>query len=929
MSKRQPVIAKKVSLSGYVMILRGYMYLTECKHISGFVNTSALSAPPDEQEKKKLVDSAVRAGLLSVQKGEMVINPVVFTFMNAWAHGIDIVMLKKAPYSPDTGIAFARAGGMYLAMIQNASKDEVVLAADADPHILYDFLRKDIERKAKGINFQKKEANRIFKEQNRDIVLQIEPANQIFLQCIRQTSGENEGVNRLLNIGKKQGECLCFDKQNNISDVQIFETAALEEQIVGYIEEHCTEGEEPAGRANVTDDTGMKDAEPYTKMSFQNITSREDFPKGAAAFFKMMLRNFLKGFLNWKSIIKKIIFFLLMPMLVLVWNIFALCYLNDTFHIDNNAIFGHATAYLLAGVADTGRVAGLPPFTKTVNTVIFTAPLFFLLSIAVCSLIGDIKNKRIASNLRGIFTLRSSIRDYLSVAPYTIDHYIWMGLAVAAVLNILLFNPFTVALTAVMLLFSCAKGEAGGLPVFLMLASSSFNYKKVMLGKKKLPLFGVWQLRLFGLGSGLLLCTGLNIILWYTVGFHFWVRLLLCVFIAFFALVRSGIIQIRVSKTSLFVVCFIITQIVAVLSVGSILALADDGGWSESGRSLLGLFNNSGWPEILGFSAVLAVAAAMAAVSFGLSAAAVGSLVFAASVAFSTTSYGKKVAFDFLYGGYSPYGGNSKLAAVLGALVSLSPIGPYFDGVMWVRDCSYDIKEGDSVALLIDMLGACEVFGLSSEGDTSDYMKGVVSALLPEEWNSVYKMVDRAGSIGDLDNMSMADMASTLHDGLNLTKGIIDRGKSGTSGGSYDFNLSAPKGENGWGSNVAGSSSARTSQGGHAADHASAVKSGTHRSVRSGGNKTSANKNVSASEVDAGTKGTGANASKVKEGNSADSNQILDSKRKEEVDMSDTDAGGEIKDIDEIKEGAEDTTDIKESVEEGTEDMGDTEKKSR
>ena len=105
------------------------------------------------------------------------------------------------------------------------------------------------------------------------------------------------------------------------------------------------------------------------------------------------------------------------------------------------------------------------------------------------------------------------------------SYYVWTGLAIASVLNMAVFNPFTVFILAIMILFSCMKCEDGAIAPFLMIFYSSTRYKKVMSGKSRAPLFGEYQLRLFGISIGLILCSILNAILWFVLDFNFWVRL--------------------------------------------------------------------------------------------------------------------------------------------------------------------------------------------------------------------------------------------------------------------------------------------------------------------------------------------------------------------------------------------------------------------
>ena len=89
-----------------------------------------------------------------------------------------------------------------------------------------------------------------------------------------------------------------------------------------------------------TKDGKIEDPEYYTRLSFLKLTRNETFPKGLFGSIKMMFVNFFKSFTNWKNILKRVGLCVLMSVLTLIWNLYALCYLNDTFNINIRAVFG-------------------------------------------------------------------------------------------------------------------------------------------------------------------------------------------------------------------------------------------------------------------------------------------------------------------------------------------------------------------------------------------------------------------------------------------------------------------------------------------------------------------------------------------------------------------------------------------------------------
>ncbi len=726
--KQKLAILNEISLNDYILVFKYYMKNAKCAHVTGFVNAPLLYAKPTDAELEQLVNDAQKHGILIKDGNNTTINEVVLTFINAWAHSPSVVGIKKASFSDKKAIFFARVEGLYLATFQDVSKDKIILAADDDLDALYDYFQSEIEKKDIDRSFKLKNVNKSFKDNGSDVSLEVTPVNRIFLQTLDNGTGRKLPVDELIHVGKKQLEEIKLDEKQKVSGLERKDSSELKNVIESYINRNLPEGPNKKIKADEPVNEKNSDPEFYTRLSFMKLTQSEAFPKGFPGFLKMMLVNFIKSFTNWKELIKKILATVLMTVLTLVWNLFALCYLNDTFNIDDRAIFGDATAYILAGVADTTWIKGFPPFLKTVNTVTITALLYFLLAIAVKSLARDIVTGKAKNNTRHVFSFGTNLKNYTTAVDKSLGFYIWMGLAVAVVLNMIIFNPFTVLLLALMILFSCMKCEDGAFTPFLMMFNSCIRYKSVMSGKGKMPLFGDYQLKLFGVSVGLLLCSVLNWVLWFALDFNFWVRLAISAVFLVFALMKLGIIKVgKPAAASFLIVSLIAIGAFLATKEASLIALADDGGWTESGGTIAGLMQNYGWPTILGFSLVLAGAVAVGCLTFGLGTAVVlgaSAITFGTAAGFATfTETGRKTAYDFIWGKYSKYGGDSKIAELLSLGVSLVPgFGDAFGVITGIRDCSYDIKEGDYMSLVLDSFGlALDVHGLS--GEVGDLLK--------------------------------------------------------------------------------------------------------------------------------------------------------------------------------------------------------------
>ena len=238
-----------------------------------------------------------------------------------------------------------------------------------------------------------------------------------------------------------------------------------------------------------------------------------------------------------------------------------------------------------------------------------------------------------------------------------------------------------------------------------MMLNASFRYQKVAQGQQKPPIFGGFQLRLLGLSIGLFLCSALNLCLWFTVDFNFEIRLILSAILIILSFIKIGIIKVNKSITTVVLVCCTAFIIIAVLArYGEISVLADDGGWTESGSSIIGLIQNLGWPTVVAYSLVLAVAVGIGCATAGLGTAAIAvtsGTMFGISALYTTFSEeGREEAYDFIWGRFSPYGGDNKNAGFLAITLSFVPgLGNVLNYTTGVRDSLYAAEMGDWVTL--------------------------------------------------------------------------------------------------------------------------------------------------------------------------------------------------------------------------------------
>lgn len=781
MRGKRPVILHTMSLNEYIMVFKYIM--AETKHIRsmGFVNTPLLFETLDNSRLESLTREALEhKTLINTEKG-IAINDIVITFIQNWIKSKDIIALKKPSFAESKGIFFTNVEGVYLAIKQDAEKDEALLIADSNIKKVYNQLREEIEKHDLGTLNKLKFSDKVSDKYSGEVPLKVTPVSRVFLQCFDNNSGKKYEVDELIHIGKKQLEIIQVDDTHKVLDFRRGRNKTLGKIIIQYIEKNCCSDLDNYARAK---DLEKEDPEYYTRFSFKRLTQDQKFPKELFGFIKLIILNIIKGFTNWKNLLKTLAITAVMSLAVFLWNIFALCYLNDTFYIKIQSIFGKSTPYLLAGRADASGVIGLPRFVDTINTVTITAVLYYLLAIAVRTFIADVASGKLKSNFSYFLSFRRDIKRCEKATSKKIDFYIWQELALAVLLNLFIFNPYAVFLLSVMLLISCMKYENGGIAPLLMMLNASCRYQKVAQGQQKPPVFGGFQLRLLGLSIGLFLCSALNLCLWFTVDFNFEIRLILSAILIILSFIKIGIIKVNKSITTVVLVCCTAFIIIAVLTrYGEISVLADDGGWTESGSSIIGLIQNLGWPTVVAYSLVLAVAVGIGCATAGLGTAAIAvasGTMFGISALYTTFSEeGREEAYDFIWGGFSPYGGDNKNAGFLRFTLSFVPgLGTVLNYTTGLRDIYYATEIGDWETAIFGMFDLLPTRLEEVESDASmeqypDYVYNAEDYHYVDEFQNplnsdLDKIVDSVGDSISRDNTiskeRLANIRSSIED---------------------------------------------------------------------------------------------------------------------------------------------------------------------
>lgn len=722
MRKAEKIFSKELALNEYILVLKYFMKNKQVAHVSGLCNSPFLSADVSEEELSDIFRNAYKHKILVKKEDSICIHPEIFSFMNAWTHSVNIIAMQKPSYQGEKLIAIGRATGCYLATVQNAKKNSILLLADKSLEKLYDKLETYITEKDINRAFKLKKVNQSLADNHINDIFTVNHIFQLIVLCVDNSTGCKSGDDLTINAGKNEYEIIRGSIKNNAIEKK--EIGQLRQELLAYIENNCPEppkNEEDEERKKEDQKQEYEDPETYTSLSYQKLIHMEGYPLSRLELLKFQFRNIVNSFRDWKRILKILGIYILIAFIVVVWNMFGMCYLNDTFRMDRRAFWGDATAYLFAGIVGYG--SGLKGFSfvkDTINTTFLAASFYFLLTISIKSLWNDFSHRKMGENLKGIVELAPKVKLYSKVVDRKLSSYLWGGLAIASIIGMILWNPFTIFLLSLMLLFSCAKCERGLISPVIMMYRTSTDYQKVQVGKKKCPLFANIQLWLFSLGLGFLFNSVVNLIIWFLFDYNLWARLIFSTLFVLIALLKLGIIKInKPSKVfSVIFVCVIAGGLLWFSHYGMV--FADDGGWTESGGSLLGLFQNSGFATILAYSLLMGATTVCALAFFGVGSAIIVPVALGVSgvsaIWSSTTEQGKKTANDLILGKYSPYGGDDTIASVLNFTIGVVPgIGDVFSVCTATRDAQYSFENGDILSGIFN--AGCGVMGLKGCGD--------------------------------------------------------------------------------------------------------------------------------------------------------------------------------------------------------------------
>lgn len=715
MKKQNIFYRREIALDEFILTLKYLMPAQEIEHVSGLCGSRVLMERPSEEAISDLFRRAVKHKVFIAEGKDVRISTDIYRYANTWIHAEKVLTFHKPSYHGKKLITFSGACGAFLATIQDDTKNKIVLMMDDDPELLYAEVKELLREKDVNKQYRPKQVKKELAGKGIDACFTLDHVFQLTVLPLENQTGQPCGQAKTFHVGKEEFELLTGELAPGCTIEKYFNDK-LDEMLLAMIREYCTtQFKAPPGYK-----PPAEDKEPYTRYSYAKLTSSEKFPKKLSRMFAMQTKTMAKQVLNWKRLLLSVGGKLLIAALVVLWNLYGLCYLNDTFRIGENSFLGNATAYLFGGTLGREHIKGLQNLNIG-KSMLLSASFYALVGLAFQSICRDLFHGKLLSFFKALFTFPKSLRTYGETTERTFGFYFWSTMFLVIPVGFFLFNPFTVALLGLMLVFSSVKQDGSMISVPLMVYSCAGHYRKVEEGKQKAPLFAQIQLRVFSFGTGLLLYSVINALCWFLFGYALWARIVASVLLLILAFIQLGIVKIEKPQKAASLLIVLAVSGVMILAMQSGLSVfADDGGWTESGRTLAGLFQNSGFAEVLGFSAVLGLAAFVGACTFGLAlvpALAIGGAAAGGAFAWSaTTETGRATASIFILGDYSPYADNETAGYIAGGLnlaVGVLPgIGEVWGMTTGIRDAHYDFANGNILSGILDVV----CFGLSAKG---------------------------------------------------------------------------------------------------------------------------------------------------------------------------------------------------------------------
>lgn len=605
MKKKILVPSYSMTLSEFYLLLRIQMEQTGRKNINGV--KKEFFEPETYKGSSKMLKSLTKHKLLEQQNDNVMLSEGLqkalgIILNSAYCMNFQNDTLRKK----EQLLSFYYADGRYVGVLQDKNKTTVVCTDDVAA--VYMAFEKVLEDKCVSETFQAEKWERLYGEK----------MNKPVREAMIVHSANRKKRQRMTVAMTADGHSLYIIRcEDDTKYDEIDRDVTISGNWFGVVVNELERLKQNSGRSKGEAQESKKDSCPDTE--YQRVVKTEGFPMSGFGFWFWCLKRIIVGIpeLIRQAARKKFlpaIMYLIWAIVLFFYNMYITCCFNDTFRLDKRAAWGNLTPYLMAGELRTpSSIKGFNIHWGTIDTVFLVWPLMMLLTLIGRHLILRIK-KRKAGFLKDLFMIRESVRDCRRYG-YGKGREVWVPLLITWVTGFIIMNPITLFLAAVYFFLIFAQGNENGLVQFCMLWRCAENRRKVEEGISPEPRSEKYRILFWNIGCGFLIYALVSLLLWHVVGYHFWIRLIVTMLMAIFALLQifwpGKMADAWKKRTVKFILLFVLAAAAAnYFSSKYGIVLADDGGWSESGRTLSGLIQNAGFSTILGLT-VMTIALAL------------------------------------------------------------------------------------------------------------------------------------------------------------------------------------------------------------------------------------------------------------------------------------------------------------------------------
>ena len=593
----------------FYLLLRVRMETRGIKRINGV--GGEFFAPETYKNGKKILASLVKKDLVVEQEGNILVREGLEKALDRILDSLycmnfqNVLLHKKGQI-----LTFYYADGAYVGVLLDKKETRVVSAPEEE--ILYRAFEKQLEDKSASQDFRPEYWDGLWRgpdasEENRGIQKPVREAGITHSGNRRQKENFHTALvadGRKVQVIRGVDSLPWKSLDRETVSVQDWYGVICKELKRLKTESQKKNGEGQSGSG--------KEDRTKEKSEYQQAVAAPNFPKSRLGFLFWSLKRIITGLprMILGMVKKKSLALLIYPLwgvFLFFYNMYMTCYYNDTFMLDRRSRLGSLSPYLMAGTLNTpSSLKGLQLNWGYIDTSFLVWPLMMLLTLLGRQLILQLKQRKVFGFLCDLVEIPRSVKECLN-RGYGKGRSMWIVLAAAWIIGFVIMNPITIFLSALLLLLMFAQGTRNGMVQLAFLWECAGHRKQIDAGQRPEPDSRKYRIMLFHGSMGMGLYGLVSLLLWFAVDYNWWIRLVVTVLMVLFAMMQvfmpgamTG--RFRSRAAAIFLFCLVALCAAAVFGGNAGVVFADDGGWSESGRTLSGLLHNAGFSAILGIS---------------------------------------------------------------------------------------------------------------------------------------------------------------------------------------------------------------------------------------------------------------------------------------------------------------------------------------